>query len=719
MARRHSFVRMVGCVGAVCAGLFVAGHARAQAPATNFMTYQGRLDAAGVPANGTHDIRVTVYNAVVGGAPIGLVNCFDHVTVVNGLFTLTFHPGSVLDGRALWLEIEVRADSTPANCGSGVWTTLFPRQAVTAAPLASALVLPMSETVSSPAASTFSIFNSGTGGTSSAVKGTVGSSFHGAGVYGTSFGNEASYGVFGENTSTNALSAGTGGYSSSAMGVLGTSSGTNGVGVRGTLDGVALTGNSVGVQGINASTGTNARGVAGHISATTPGTFAAGVYGIVESASAPFSTGVQGIHNGSGYGVRGSSANDVGIAGDGRRGGVEGYALVNAAATFGVRGTNGNAAGTGVQGEHTATTGTAAGVWGTTLSASTGAVGVLGEVLPSVVGGASAGVKGINHGGVGAGHGVLGEHTGSGEGMKGTSAGGIGVWGEGPQGGVAGVALANLVTGSFGVRGSNPNAFGVGVLGDHFATSGTAAGVYGTTSSNSASATGVLGEVQPAAPGGFSAGVRGINHGTGGNGVGVFGRQDGSGYGVYGEVGNAAGYAGYFSGRVNVTGALNVGGMLTKGSGAFKIDHPLDPEHKFLQHSFVESPDMMNIYNGVVTTDDKGYATVTMPEWFGALNQDFRYQLTIVDEADTDEFVLAKVVKGIADNRFTLRASRGGVRVSWQVTGVRHDAFARDFPIRTEEAKSESERGMFLYPQGFGFGEERRIGRVKMDPAGN
>jgi hypothetical protein len=83
-------------------------------------------------------------------------------------------------------------------------------------------------------------------------------------------------------------------------------------------------------------------------------------------------------------------------------------------------------------------------------------------------------------------------------------------------------------------------------------------------------------------------------------------------------------------GAVTIAGNLNVGGTLTKHAGAFRIDHPLDPEHKFLSHSFVESPDMMNLYNGNVTTDARGLATVVLPAYFEALNQDFRYQLTVI-----------------------------------------------------------------------------------------
>src|SRR5207253_6609171 len=65
---------------------------------------------------------------------------------------------------------------------------------------------------------------------------------------------------------------------------------------------------------------------------------------------------------------------------------------------------------------------------------------------------------------------------------------------------------------------------------------------------------------------------------------------------------------GFFAGNLNVTGTVS------KGGGSFKIDHPLDPSNKTLSHSFVESPDMMNIYNGVTNLDAKGQASVTLPD---------------------------------------------------------------------------------------------------------
>ena len=96
-------------------------------------------------------------------------------------------------------------------------------------------------------------------------------------------------------------------------------------------------------------------------------------------------------------------------------------------------------------------------------------------------------------------------------------------------------------------------------------------------------------------------------------------------------------------------GDVSIAGNLSKGSGSFKIDHPLDPENKYLSHSFVESPDMMNIYNGNVVLDDEGAAWVELPEWFEALNKEFRYQLTCIGG-----FAQVYIAEEIVDGRFKI-----------------------------------------------------------------
>ena len=196
---------------------------------------------------------------------------------------------------------------------------------------------------------------------------------------------------------------------------------------------------------------------------------------------------------------------------------------------------------------------------------------------------------------------------------------------------------------------------------------------------------------------------------TSGNGTfkGVSGRVTGSTgtptkYGVYGEVDTSVGtrYAGWFQGNVNVSGTLS------KSGGSFKIDHPLDPANKYLSHSFVESPDMLNIYNGNITTDARGYATVTLPEWFEALNRDFRYQLTVIGS-----FARVMVAEEVRDNAFVIRTSNPNVKVSWQVTGIRRDAWAEANRIPVEEPKPDAEVGSYLHPELYGAPIELRVDR--------
>jgi subtilisin-like proprotein convertase family protein len=160
------------------------------------------------------------------------------------------------------------------------------------------------------------------------------------------------------------------------------------------------------------------------------------------------------------------------------------------------------------------------------------------------------------------------------------------------------------------------------------------------------------------------------------------------------------------SGNAAVDGNLYVDKDLNvHGAKLFKIDHPLDPANKYLNHSCVESNDVMNLYNGIVMLDEKGDAVVAMPDWFEALNRDFRYQLTCVGG-----FSPVYVAEKISGNRFKIAGGKPGLEVSWQVTGVRHDPYVEKNRILVEEPKPEAERGKYLYPEGYGKPVEARIG---------
>jgi hypothetical protein len=226
---------------------------------------------------------------------------------------------------------------------------------------------------------------------------------------------------------------------------------------------------------------------------------------------------------------------------------------------------------------------------------------------------------------------------------------------------------------------------------------------------------GVLGESNGGGPGVFgrSAGGFGVHGATtnsravfgddpGGNGVGVWGTSE-NGVGVLGESDN--GTAGRFEGFVEILGNLTVNGRLRKQGGGFLIDHPRDPANKYLNHSFVESPEMKNVYDGVAQLDEDGTASVDLPEWFEALNGDFRYQLTAIGGAAPN----LHIAEEISENRFKIAGGEGGMKVCWQVTGSREDPWAAANPVVVEQEKPEEERGRYLEPSLYDAPEEQRV----------
>lgn len=191
-----------------------------------------------------------------------------------------------------------------------------------------------------------------------------------------------------------------------------------------------------------------------------------------------------------------------------------------------------------------------------------------------------------------------------------------------------------------------------------------------------------------------------------GDGVGVFGnggRSEGTGvYGAGGRIGvrgeaPASGWAGYFDGDIRVRGNV-AADSVTKGGGTFLIDHPLDPTNRYLSHSFVESPEMLNVYSGTVVLGPSGRATVRLPRYFQALNTEHRYQLTAIGAAAPGLHIAREVSHG----RFVIGGGPAGLKVSWQVTGVRQDAWALHNPIKVERTKPAKERGTYLAPEAFG-----------------
>jgi hypothetical protein len=285
----------------------------------------------------------------------------------------------------------------------------------------------------------------------------------------------------------------------------------------------------------------------------------------------------------------------------------------------------------------------------------------------------------------GVGYGVYGESRRGKLGVYGYSETGTGVVGRSKtRRGVVGFSERDV-----GVHGESSTSYGV------YGYSGNAEGVIGRSSSTN--------------------GVAGLSYrGTGVYGfsyIGLAALLDGNvritgGVDIRGPV--------TMTSDVTMTGPVSITGPLTKPGGSFKIDHPLDPANKYLSHSFVESPDMKNVYDGVVTLDDKGEAEIELPDWFGALNKNFRYQLTAIGAPGPNLHISEEISDSVTNNndRFKIAGGISGMKVSWQVTGIRKDPWANAHRIRVEEDKPAKERGYYTYPELFMVSQKREKGIV-------
>ena len=684
------------------------------------------MDDDGKPLSGAVGVTFSLYKDQQGGSPLWVetqnvqADATGHYTALLGSASVEGVPLSLFSsGEAQWLGVQVQGQ--PAQ----------PRVLLVSVPYA--LKAHEAETLSGKSISDFVLLNKSeaaptTAGNAPAISnGASGSKLPSAANGPTSF--------VGSNTTQivtvtqKGTGAGLSATASTLAAVAGTITGKSNTAVYGLASNTTKGSNAAGVTGVaNTQTGPGVQGV-------TTSAAGFGVQGVVNSSKG--GTAVQGLNNatsGISAGVSGQSAS----TGKGSAG-----VVANENATTGqVYGVNGYTASTGpfaaaVNGYEGATTGQVFGVSGGTSSTTNGAAGVSGNesATTGVVYGVSgstnstgiqaAGVFGFEGAATGLVSGVMGSTNSSSAGASGVN--GYNGSATGPTAGVVGSALSTS---------------GDGVYGNAEATTGTAIGVYGQTSSTGgdgvagiAMATtggnnGVYGQdSSPSGDGGFFAnnsstggtGVIGVAYATSGEANGVFGQTSSPG-GVGGVftnlgggnslviVGNGASFAQVFT--VDASGNVNMKGKLTKGGGSFKIDHPLDPTNKYLSHSFVESPDMMNVYNGNIMTDKHGLATIVLPDYFEALNRDFRYQLTVIGQ-----FAQAIVKREITNNRFTIKTSKPSVKVSWQVTGIRHDAYADAYRIPTEEEKPPQEQGHYLHPELFGAAEQQAIGAGPRTPS--
>jgi len=357
-------------------------------------------------------------------------------------------------------------------------------------------------------------------------------------------------------------------------------------------------------------------------------------------------------------------------------------------------------------------TGDGYGVFGTSNTA----VGVRGSsgTVKLVLKGppAKAGVLGSGHQG---GYGVLGSSD-DGDGVHGVSNYGSGVSGLSHDShGVLGISTASGIS---SVRG-DATGTGAGVEGNSTTSPIDIHGGIGVVGrANNYSSIGVVGECTN------GIGVRGQQFADFSPGkftegpfpnVGVHGYSDwGFGVVAQSDQGDAlVAWPGLQYGQAAVLhGDVQIDGNLTKGGGGFKIDHPVDPANKYLIHSFVESSERKNVYDGVATLNAKGEAEVRLPKWFDSLNTDFCYQLTALG-FPAPNLHISQQLRG---NAFRIAGGKSKMKVSWQVTGVRKDHWAKANPFTVEEKKAGKDRGKFLHPKAHGESEKNAITRRPKGP---
>jgi len=162
---------------------------------------------------------------------------------------------------------------------------------------------------------------------------------------------------------------------------------------------------------------------------------------------------------------------------------------------------------------------------------------------------------------------------------------------------------------------------------------------------------------------------------------------------------NSSGFTGITggNGQGGGVGVYSVGNFVATGTKSFQIDHPLDPENKYLTHYCAEGPEPLNVYRGNVTLDAAGQAWVTLPDYFAEINRDPSYQLTPIGD-----FAPVFVKQKIADNRFLVAGGKPGMEVSWRVEAVRNDRFVRTYGAAVETEKPADKRGTYLQPALYG-----------------
>jgi hypothetical protein len=295
----------------------------------------------------------------------------------------------------------------------------------------------------------------------------------------------------------------------------------------------------------------------------------------------------------------------------------------------------------------------------------------------------------------------------------------------------AGEVEFNTATASgIALRAQNTNT-GVAIIANTTNASNTFSALQSSSNSSSSVASaiignstglawGVSGQVASTATG--EAGVYGSNlRTTGGHGVkgigfnGLVGETNHStGNAVWGEnydallpLGNAIGVAGkgywgvvgedrYLGGVAGAYGVFSNGDFGATGVKTFIIDHPMDPENKFLKHFSTESNEVLNIYRGNAVFAENGEAIIELPDYYDAINTNPSYNLTPVGG-----FAQLYIKEEISEGKFIIGGGTEGLKVSWTIYSERNDPYLRNYPEKkaVEVEKREGQKGKYVMPQ--------------------
>jgi hypothetical protein len=468
---------------------------------------------------------------------------------------------------------------------------------------------------------------------------------------------------------------------------------SGGVGVQGTAQ--SSTGSGIGVYGLtSAPTGV---GVRGHASLIAAGTSYGGYFSTYGSTGrGVYGLGIDASGGGANFGVYGEANGTAGT-------GVKGAVTATTGVTYGVRGQSDSNQGYGVYGESTATGTFDVGIGGYFASSSGSGIAVQGVSTGNGNGFPRAGYFTIN-GTAGAALDVSSSsQTGNGYGVRASSLGATGtaVYGSAnlqgtglSYGGRFECASSGGFAGYFRGRG------GDSVYIENY---GTGRGLHAIAPSDTA----IWGE----STGGL-AGVHGATNNVNGYGVlGINGGTTGNSYGVVGQTGSSAGWGVFAFGRSGAS-----------GTKTFRIDHPDDPENKYLLHYSTESPEVLNAYSGKIVLDNTGEAVVELPPYFAKINKDPRYTLTamgapmpllhIAEEISEDLLEQgAKAAPGQQAPLCSFRIAGGapGAKVSWRIEAVRNDRWVQQHGAPVEVEKQGSEKGTYQHPELFGQPPEKGL----------